>query len=352
MDTSIGNGAYLYFWVIYIFQYLPSPIPCSSKQAALEWRIVTPPHESIHPNMTSNPYSKLSGTGADFVKTSHTDTYEYIKPEQFDLKGRAVLITGASKGIGRATAISYAKAGASYIALAARTDMQDVEAEMLRAAKAAGKSPPHVLRLTLDVTSQQSVEAAMAEVSKAFGRLDILINNAGYLKKFELTHEEDVDAWWKTWEINIKGVFLATRAALPLLLQADDGLKTILNMSSVGAHIVSPGASAYQCSKLALLRMGEFLNEEYKDSGVLAFGVHPGGVLTELGKGLPQEMHSVLTDTSELAGDSVVWLTAERREWLRGRYVSCKWDMEEFLGKREVVEKGDLLKVRLDVGLS
>lgn len=302
--------------------------------------------------MSSNPKSKLQGSGIDFITTIHHDTYDYIKPEQFDLKGRSVFITGASKGIGKATAISYAKAGTSRIALAARTDMQEVEAAVLRAAKEAGREPPQVLRLKLDVTSEKSVQEAANDVEKAFGALDILINNAGYLEKFTPLHESKVDEWWKVWEVNLKGPYLVTRAFLPLLLKPSSppSLKTILNISSIGANIIRPGASAYQTSKMALLRFGEFINAEYADQGVVSFGIHPGGIATELAKGMPEEMHGFLNDTVELAGDSVVWLTGVRREWLRGRYVSCNWDMGELEGKRGEVEEGDLLRVRLDVG--
>ena len=84
---------------------------------------------------------------------------------------------------------------------------------------------------------------------------------------------------------------------------------------------------------------------------MLAFSIHPGAVATELGLGMPEQMHSVLNDKPELAGDMMVWLTAERRDWLAGRYVSVTWDAEELLKKREKIVKEDLLKVRLDVGL-
>jgi NAD(P)-dependent dehydrogenase (short-subunit alcohol dehydrogenase family) len=153
------------------------------------------------------------------------------------------------------------------------------------------------------------------------------------------------------WEVNVKGVYLATRALLPLLLKSENGSKTILNLSSIGAHVITPTASGYQMGKLAILRFGEFLNAEYAKEGIISFGVHPGGVMTELAMALPKEMHQLLTDTPALAGDTMVWLTSERREWLRGRYVSCTWDMDQLLAKRKQIEDGDLLKVRLDVGL-
>jgi NAD(P)-dependent dehydrogenase (short-subunit alcohol dehydrogenase family) len=302
--------------------------------------------------MSTNPKSKLQSSGADFTPTMHNDTYDYIRPEQFDMKNRAVFITGASRGIGKAAAISYAKAGASQIAIAARTDIEEVETEMIRAAKDFGKDAPQVLRIQLDITSDDDVQKAAKQVEKAFGRLDILINNAGYGEKFVPIHESDVDDWWRVWEVNIKGSYLVTRAFLPLLFKTTDSYRIILNVCSIGANITSPGASGYQCGKLALLRFGEFLNADYAEQGVLSFGIHPGGIATELAKTMPEAMHIYLTDTEELAGDSMVWLTAERREWIKGRYVSCNWDMEEFLGKRKAIEEGDLLKVRMDVGLS
>ncbi|KAF2438244.1 NAD-P-binding protein [Karstenula rhodostoma CBS 690.94] len=302
--------------------------------------------------MSTNPKSQLQSSGVDFTPTVHHDTYDYIKPQQFDLKNRAVFITGASKGIGRATAISYAKAGAMQIAIAARTDMEEVESAMIRAAKDAGKDAPQILRLQVDVTDDRSVQEAAKQVETTFGRLDFLINNAGYLEKFVPLHESKVDDWWKVWEVNIKGVYLVTRALLPLLLKSNDSRRTIINVSSISANLSVPGASGYQSGKLALLRFGECMNTDYADKGILSFAIHPGGIPTELAKGMPEAMHYVLTDTAELAGDSIVWLTAERREWIKGRYVSCNWDMKEFLGKRTAIEDGDLLKVRLDVGLS
>lgn len=152
-------------------------------------------------------------------------------------------------------------------------------------------------------------------------------------------------------QVNLKGPYLVTKAFLPLMLKTEDSMRTILNVSSIGAQLIGPGASGYQTSKLALLRFGEFLNNDYKDQGVLSFGLHPGGVATELALGMPKAWQAGLVDTPALAGDSIVWLTAERREWLKGRYVSVNWDMKEFLHKRPKIEEQDLLKVRMDVGM-
>ncbi|KAK5169085.1 uncharacterized protein LTR77_006394 [Saxophila tyrrhenica] len=301
--------------------------------------------------MSQDPKSKLSSSGQDFTKTIHHDTYDFIKPEQWDLKGKAVLVTGASKGVGRAAAISFAKAGASYIALGARSSLSETERAVQDEAKQAGRQPPTVLSLTLDVASESSVAQAAKDLEASFGRLDILCNNAGYLENFAKVAESDPTDWWRVYEINVKGVYLCARAFIPLLLKSKDGLKTVLNTSSVGAHVVMPGASGYQTGKLAVVRFGEFLMAEYGEQGLLSYAIHPGGVATELALGMPKDYHALLGDKPELAGDAMVWLTGERREWLGGRFVDVTWDMEEFLGKKGRVVEGGLLKVRLDVGL-
>ena len=98
-----------------------------------------------------------------------------------------------------------------------------------------------MLSLKLDVADERSVQAAANELENAFGRLDILCNNAGYLEDWAKVAESKVDEWWRVWEINVKGVYLCSRGLLPLMLKG--GLKTILNTSSIGGNIVAPGAS-------------------------------------------------------------------------------------------------------------
>ena len=299
--------------------------------------------------MSQDPKSKLNSNGTDFTKTIHHDTYDKINPKHFDLTGKAVFVTGSSKGVGYAAALSFARAGASYIGLGARSDMSALEKEIQNAAQKAGRQAPKTLALKVDVSNEKSVAGAAKDLEKAFGRLDILVNNAGYLENFVPVAESIVDDYWKVWDINMRGVYLVTRAFLPLLLK--HGMKTILNVSSIGANLIMPGASGYQVTKLAVLRFGEFINAEYGEQGILCFGIHPGGVATELALNMPKAAHAGLVDKAELAGDAMVWLTTERREWLAGRYISVNWDVEELLQKKDKIVKEDLLKVRLDVGL-
>jgi len=258
-----------------------------------------------------------------------------------------VFITGASKGIGRATAAAFAKAGASYIAVGARSSLDDTVADIKKAASEANRKEPKILALTNDVTDQKSCEVAAAEISKEFGKLDILINNAGFMEKTVKVVEADPMEWWSVWEINVNGVFLTTRVILPILLKTEGGLKTILGISSLGALRTRPGAAAYQLTKMVVLRFAQFLDAEYGDQGLIAYGVHPGGVPTELASNADKELLSRLTDSPDLGANAMVWLTSEPRKWLQGRFVSVNWDMEEFLAMREEIEKGDLLKYRL-----
>ncbi|KAM0722019.1 hypothetical protein Q7P37_002945 [Cladosporium fusiforme] len=300
--------------------------------------------------MSQKPSISKRSNGTDFTPTIHNDTYDFIKPEQWNLSSRAVLITGASKGVGKDIAVSFARAGASKIAIAARTGMDEVAKAMQEAAQKAGRAEPTILPLRVDVAEKDSVSAAAQKIEEQFGSLDIVINNAGYLEKFTKIADSDPDEWWKTWQINTFGAFLIARATIPLLLKRNDGLKTILSTSSIGSLHVMPGASAYQTTKLAIIRFTEFINAEYGDQGLLGLAAHPGAVMTELASGMPEEMHGLLIDTPALTADTFVWLTSSRPDWLAGRYISATWDMKELQDMKEKIVGEDLLKIRLDVG--
>ncbi|KAF4952935.1 hypothetical protein FGADI_6368 [Fusarium gaditjirri] len=286
-------------------------------------------------------------TLANYVST-HNDTYPFIDPSKADLSGKSVLITGASKGIGKATAIRFAMAGCSKIILTARSDTAEVEAFVVDAAKKANWPQPLVHSIKLDITSEESVKAA-AEAAKGIleGSLDILVNNAGCLEEWKPIAESDTSDWWWTWEVTMRGTYLASRYFIPLLLKSST--KTIINTSSVGAQLIVPGASAYQTSKFALCRFTEFIDKEYYDQGLVAISIHPGGIKTELALNMPEAMHSHLNDTVELAADTMVWLSRERRDWLSGRFLTVNWDMEELENKRKEILEGNLLKFRMTI---
>ena len=234
----------------------------------------------------SNPNDPVNGV----TSTSHHDTYPFIAPTKNDFRSKHVFITGASKGIGRALATAYSRGGASCIALSARSSLVEVVSECEAAAQEAGHPMPKVLIYAMDVVDRYGIERTAAEAAKDMdGRLDILVNNAGYLEVFKPIVDSDPDEWWKTWTVNIRGPYHVTRAFLPLMLRGGD--KTIVNLSSIGAHRKRPGASGYQTTKFAIARFTEFIEAEYGEMGVIAFCVHPGGVMTELAANMPLETH-------------------------------------------------------------
>ena len=226
-----------------------------------------------------------------FTKTYHTDTYPFIQPtSSSSLSGKTVFITGASKGIGRALTLSYTRSGVSALALAARSSLNSLLTEIKDVAKTAGVPVPKVFTYTMDVAERAAIEECAAQTAKDLaGRLDILINNAGYLESAKPIAESDPDEWWKTWTVNMRGTYLVTRALLPLMLKGGD--KTIVNLSSVGALRPRPGMSGYQTTKVAVCRFTEYIEAEYGNQGVLALAVHPGGVMTELAANMPKETH-------------------------------------------------------------
>lgn len=178
------------------------------------------------------------------------------------------------------------------------------------------------------------------------------LHNAAHMEPNISFLESDPEVYWRTWEVNIHGLHNMARAFLPMQLStraSAGGLCTMINLSSSGALSIRPGGASYRSSKLAVLRWTESLQVEYEDQGLLTFCVNPGAIKTKLSEGkLPDSLRDKFPHRAEMPGDTIAWLAAERREWLGGRYVSCHWDMEELMGKRDEIVAGDKLKLKMD----
>lgn len=198
------------------------------------------------------------------------------------------------------------------------------------------------------MTDAESASSAATSIASSFPHLDILINNAGYLEKRIKIAESDPCEWEKTWSVNVTGLYLVTRAFL-LQMLSKGGDSIVVNLRSIAVHLTSLGASAYQTSKLVVLRFTEFLDADHGPYGVLTFAVHSDGVLTDMGNRLPEQMHKALPDKPELCADTLVFLTEKRWESLAARYASVTWDLEELLQKGKEIVREDKLKVRMHI---
>ncbi|KAK5101057.1 hypothetical protein LTS08_004663 [Lithohypha guttulata] len=298
-------------------------------------------------------FNPLEGPGDyDCTKTVHNDTYPEIDSAVANLSGKAVLIVGGSKGIGKGIGVSFAKAGVSHLAVTGRSFPDGFEKVFIHAAEAAGKTAPKVHLIKLEVTKLESVQEAREIVEKDIGRLDVLVNSAGILPEVKPLIDTDPEVWWSTFDVNLKGVYYACRTFIPLLLKSTEGLKTIVNLASVGAVIVSPGGNSYQVSKAAVLRLSEFIAVEYAEQGLICTAINPGNVLTDIfgPGGPPPFLAHVFTEKVELAGDAVVWMTgggAERKPWISGRYLNVCWDLPELEAMKDRIIEKDLLKPKL-----
>ncbi|KAI5209809.1 NAD(P)-binding protein [Aureobasidium subglaciale] len=298
---------------------------------------------------------QVEQSGGYFTDKRHNTTYEFISPLKLDLKGRRVLVTGAAwdSGVGYAVATAFARAGASAIAVA---DLHGVSDELVvrlkQVATEAGHPEPTVLNYTVNIAQRVRVQAMHDDVSRAFeGKLDILINNAAHMEPNKSTLESDPDVLWQTWEVNIQGLINMTRAFLPMLLSTratDNGLGTMINVASSGALSARPTTASYRSSKLAMLRWTESLQLELNGKGLLTFCVNPGAIKTKISEGTaPESVRDKFPDKPDLPGDTIAWLSAARKDWLGGRYVSCPWDMEELLAKKDEIVEQDKLKLRM-----
>ncbi|MEI7771560.1 MAG: SDR family oxidoreductase [Chloroflexales bacterium] len=189
------------------------------------------------------------------------------------LDGKIALVTGAARGIGRATALELARCGAQVVAGVRRA----ADAEAL-AADLAAIGPGHLAR-PCDVSSYDQVAATVAAAHAQFGRLDVLVNNAGVIAPERLLAEVDPALWAENITVNLVGAMHACRAALPALL-ASGG--TIINLSSGAASRPLEGWSAYCASKAGLAMLTQSLHLEYGPAGLRAYGLRPGVVDTAM----------------------------------------------------------------------
>jgi NADP-dependent 3-hydroxy acid dehydrogenase YdfG len=190
-----------------------------------------------------------------------------------ELRGRVVAITGASSGIGEATALACARAGASVALAARRTER--IEALARRIEETGGEA----LAVTADVGEEQQANAFVARTHERFGRLDVLVNNAGVMLLGPI-EGAPTEEWRRMIQVNIMGVLYCTHSALPLMRAQGGG--DIVNLSSVGGRVLGRYSGVYSLTKFGIGAFSEALRQENVDTGIRVTLIEPGRVDTEL----------------------------------------------------------------------
>ena len=189
------------------------------------------------------------------------------------IAGKTVIITGASRGIGEATAEVFAEAGANVVLLARGRDAIE---------KIAARIGETALAVACDVSRYDEVADAVAAGEAAFGPTEVLINNAGAVEPVSHLATSDPEAWGKVIDINLKGVYYGMRAVLPGMIERGQG--SILTISSGAAHGPVEGWSHYCASKAGVAMLTRMVDKEAGAAGIRAIGLSPGTVATQMQK--------------------------------------------------------------------
>ena len=190
-----------------------------------------------------------------------------------DLSGRVVAVTGASSGIGEATALACAEAGAAVSLAARRTDRIEALAERIRSG--GGTS----LAVATDVSDEQQATAFVRRTHEELGRLDVLVNNAGVMLLGPI-EGAPTDEWRRMIDANVYGVLYCTHAAFPLMREQGGG--QIVNVSSVAGRVARLGSGVYNLTKFGVGAFSESLRQEGVPHNIRVTLIEPGAVTTEL----------------------------------------------------------------------
>ncbi|SHI07410.1 SDR family oxidoreductase [Desulfofustis glycolicus] len=190
-----------------------------------------------------------------------------------NIEGKVIVITGASSGLGEAAARRLNNEGATIVLAARRSERIAALAEELKA------SGGQALAVTTDVTIAEQVQTLVDAAVTEFGRIDVMINNAGLMPHSPLERLK-LDDWNNMIDVNLRGVLHGIAAALPYMKEQKSG--HFINVSSVAGHKVRPGAAVYAATKFAVRALSEGLRQEVKPYNIRTTIISPGAVATEL----------------------------------------------------------------------
>jgi 3-oxoacyl-[acyl-carrier protein] reductase len=245
----------------------------------------------------------------------------------FDLKGKVAIVTGGSRGIGRAVCVALGRSGATVV-----VNYQGNEAAAGETARLVREAGGEAEIRRFDVADAEAVDAAISEVAKAKGRLDILVNNAG-LARDNLLLRVRPDDLTTTFATNVAGAIWCSKSAMRLMMRQRHG--RIINLSSVVGESGNPGQAVYSASKAALVGLTKTLAREYASRGVTVNAVAPGFIATDMTANLPEEAKKSIVaqtpvgrvGTPEEVAAAVVFLASDEAAYVTGQVLRVNGGM-------------------------
>ena len=239
-----------------------------------------------------------------------------------DLSGKTALVTGGSRGIGRAVALRLATQGAD-VAFTYRGNAA-AAADTTKAIEALGR---RAVAVQGDARAPETAEGVVKTVLEAFGRIDILVNNAGVTRD-DLIMRMTEEAWLEVIETNLSGAFWMTKAVTRPMLKARAG--RIINMTSVSGQAGQMGQANYSSAKAGLIGLTKATARELASRGITANAVAPGFVLTELTQDLPEPLKAQIVDrtplgrfgTTEEIASAVAFLASDEAAFITGQVLA------------------------------
>jgi len=245
------------------------------------------------------------------------------------MKGQVALVTGGTRGIGKAVAFALAEQGADIFITGLN------EERMANSVKEISEKGFKVVGIKADVSSAGEVEMLFKKIEKDFNRLDILVNNAGITKDNLLLRAKEQD-WDSVIDTNMKGTFLCTQSAIKLMAKQKYG--RIINLTSVVAFIGNPGQSIYSASKAGIVGFTKSVALEYAKRGITVNAIAPGFIKTDMTDRIPEKIKEEILNmiplgtygTGEDIANTVLFLASPKTSYITGQVIHVNGGM--FLG--------------------